>query len=440
LLTKAIERSFINVVNHCGIDINSAAQFPHRSHSLKFVSGLGPRKAQAFIAKIIRTGGKLESRSDLVQNEICARTVFINCASFIRIRAVHFRISYRDSLLDVLDDTRVHPEDYELARKMAADALDLDDAVLEEDDSPSQYVQELMEGDVDRLNLLLLDDYAVELEKRMHTPKRICLNDIKAELMNPFKDSRRKFDGVTLEECFSMLTGESSETLYEGAVVSTIIARVKERFLVVHLGSGVEGIIHIKSIDVNDQADLTRIFKANQALAASVLKINYEKLSVELSARQSDVAASKPRIRFDEYFDFKAQEHDKTGMINKKKAIQKAKRNVQHPFWHSFNYKEAEDYLASRPRGEVVIRPSTKGMDHISITWKVYDGIYKHIDVLEQNKQNDFSLGDILIINSIKYHEIDQIIAEYIDPMSRRISMIIEHLKYQRKTVPEMCK
>lgn len=102
------------------------------------------------------------------------------------------------------------------------------------------------------------------------------------------------------------------------------------------------------------------------------------------------------------------------------------------------NYKEAEDYLAARPRGEVVIRPSTKGLDHISITWKVYDGIYKHIDVLEQNKPNDWSLGEILIINSIKYTEIDQIIAEYIDPMSRRISMIIEHAKYNRRPVHEM--
>lgn len=422
------------------MDINAAAQFPHRSHTLKFVSGLGPRKAQAFIAKIVRTGGKLESRADLVQNEICARTVFINCASFIRIRQVHFRSSYRDSLIDVLDDTRVHPEDYELARKMAADALDLDDAVLEEDDSPSQHVQELMDGEVERLNLLLLEDYAVELEKRTHSPKRVCLNDIKAELMNPFKDNRRPFDGVSLEECFTMLTGESSETLYEGAVVSTIVSKVKDRFLIVHLGSGVEGVIHVNSIDVNDGTDLTQVFVENQALAASVLKINYDRLTVELSARQSDVAASKPRIRFDEYFDFKAQEQDKSGIINRKKAIQKATRNVQHPFWHSMNYKEAEDYLAARPRGEVVIRPSTKGLDHISITWKVYDGIYKHIDVLEQNKPNDWSLGEILIINSIKYTEIDQIIAEYIDPMSRRISMIIEHAKYNRRPVHEMCK
>ena len=32
-----------------------------------------------------------------------------------------------DDVQDPLDDTRIHPEDYELARKMATDALELDE-------------------------------------------------------------------------------------------------------------------------------------------------------------------------------------------------------------------------------------------------------------------------------------------------------------------------
>lgn len=438
-LSKAVERSFMNVVGHTGVDINLAAMFPHKAHTLPFVSGLGPRKAQHLVSKIIRSGGKLESRFSLIEEKIMGKNVFVNCVAFLRIRALHFRSTYRDNALDVLDDTRVHPEDYELARKMAADALDLDDAVLEDDESPSQHVQELMEGDVDRLNLLLLDDYAVELERRTHAPKRLCLNDIKAELMNPFKDQRRVFEGVSLQEAFVMLTGESDDTLYEGVVVNTIVIRVRDRFLTVQLGSGLEGNIHINHLDVNENQDLTRIFQVNQALNACVIKINYDRLNVDLSARQSDIASFKPRVFLDNYFDARAEQEDDVGKIKKKMATQKARRTIQHPFWKSFDYKAAEEYLASRPRGEVVIRPSTKGPDHISITWKVYDGIFKHIDVLEQDKHGEWALGKTLIINSIKYHEIDQIIAEYIDPMSRRISMLLEHVKYQRKSLVEMC-
>lgn len=55
ILLKAIERGFVNVVNHIGVDINAAAAYTHRSHTLPFVSGLGPRKAQAMISKILRS-------------------------------------------------------------------------------------------------------------------------------------------------------------------------------------------------------------------------------------------------------------------------------------------------------------------------------------------------------------------------------------------------
>ena len=87
-----------------------AVGFPHYSHTLQFVAGLGPRKAQAMISKILRTGGKLESRQDLVQKNICKSIVFVNCASFIRIRELHFLSAGSTKRLDVLDDTRVHPE------------------------------------------------------------------------------------------------------------------------------------------------------------------------------------------------------------------------------------------------------------------------------------------------------------------------------------------
>ena len=38
-----------------GVDVNAAANYPHLSNTLQFVSGLGPRKAQAIISKIVRT-------------------------------------------------------------------------------------------------------------------------------------------------------------------------------------------------------------------------------------------------------------------------------------------------------------------------------------------------------------------------------------------------
>ncbi|KAJ3115595.1 Transcription elongation factor spt6 [Phlyctochytrium bullatum] len=111
-------------------------------------------------------GGKLESRTDLITKKIVTSSVFMNCSSFIRIRRRHL---YRDSAFDVLDDTRIHPEDYDLARKMAADALDIDE--IPDSNDPSAHVAELMENDPEKLELLMLDEYGKELERRMDEPK-----------------------------------------------------------------------------------------------------------------------------------------------------------------------------------------------------------------------------------------------------------------------------
>ena len=69
-----------------------------------------------------------------------------------------------DSYLEVLDGTRVHPETYEWARKMAVDALEYDDT--SEDANPAAAVEEILESP-ERLKDLDLDAFAVELERQV---------------------------------------------------------------------------------------------------------------------------------------------------------------------------------------------------------------------------------------------------------------------------------
>jgi transcription elongation factor SPT6 len=440
LLYRAIERAFLVVVNKCGVDVNAAASFPHLSHTLQFVCGLGPRKSQAIISKILRSGGKLGSRAELVQKLGMGPTIFVNCASFIRIRDFHFHGTFYDFTLDVLDDSRVHPEDYRLARQMAVDALDLEDAVVDEDENPSAHVQELIETDVERLNTLMLDDYALELERRMHCPKRICLIDIKDELMNRYRDTRQTFQVPNDEQIFTILSGESRDTLYEGAIISVVVTRVHSRYFHVQLGSGLYGFVPGINTDVLPGDDLTQMYQPDQALLAYVTRVNYERLSVELSTKQHDVETNKTQLRLDQYFDLDLQrQHNAEKKSMKKPQIEKQVRQIQHPYWQNINYRAAEKYLASRPRGEIVVRPSSSGKDHISITWKVDDGIYQHIDVLEQNKTSEITLGKRLIIEDQVFTEIDQILAEFVEPMTRKIALLIDHPKYQRKNTSEMC-
>jgi transcription elongation factor SPT6 len=57
---------------------------------------------------------------------------------------------------------------------------------------------------------------------------------------------------------------------------------------------------------------------------------------------------------------------------------------------------------------------------------------------LESQKENEMALGKLLKIDNREFLEIDQIIAEHIEPMTKRINEIIQHDKFQRKTTDEM--
>ena len=64
----------------------------------------------------------------------------------------------------MLDGSRVHPETYEWARKMAVDALEYDDTAA--DANPSSALEEILESP-ERLKDLDLDAFAEELERQV---------------------------------------------------------------------------------------------------------------------------------------------------------------------------------------------------------------------------------------------------------------------------------
>lgn len=72
--------------------------------------------------------------------------------------------SSTDSYIEVLDGSRVHPETYEWARKMAVDALEYDESA--EDANPAGALEEILENP-ERLKDLDLDAFAEELERQV---------------------------------------------------------------------------------------------------------------------------------------------------------------------------------------------------------------------------------------------------------------------------------
>lgn len=115
------------------------------------------------------------------------------------------------------------------------------------------------------------------------------------------------------------------------------------------------------------------------------------------------------------------------------------RRVIVHPSFMNVSFDEAIKALTKMEQGEAVFRPSSKvhtsqgivplrseipplpsapsppsfshlpsslssllpltqGQDHLTLTWKVEEVVYQHVDIREQDKPNAYSLGRSLII------------------------------------------
>ena len=79
-----------------------------------------------------------------------------------------------------------------------------------------------------------------------------------------------------------------------------------------------------------------------------------------------------------------------------------------------------------------MIRPSSNGADHLAVTWKVSDNVYQHIDVLELDKENEFSVGRTLkIAGKYTYSDLDELIFNHVKSMSKMVDLIMADERYQ---------
>ncbi|RKP34508.1 SH2 domain-containing protein [Dimargaris cristalligena] len=442
---RYIERAFVNITNDVGVDVNLALQFPHHASALQYVAGLGPRKVTSFLKRLEATSGsRLDSRAGLILNQVVTRVIFMNCASFLRVVPPEY---------DVLDDTRIHPEDYELARKMATDALEVEVEGDPDDDNPSLHVEELMRSDPEKLNELLLEDYAQELEKQLKQPKLEVLRGIKRELQHPFADHRAEWTAPTVDRVFTMLTGETDLTLWPNQVVVAVVQRVRERFAMCKLDSDLDGFLPISRVMDERIDQISDYLVEGQALPCVVVQVHKDKCSADLSTRDSDLAQARQwnrefRPELDRYFDREAErqllgqqerEERRRTMGPNGGGSGRPNRMINHPLFKPMRSREAEAYLDNRPIGDVVIRPSSRGNDHIAITWKVCDGVYQHVDVKEEDKESDAAVGRRLRVSREDwYSDLDELLASHIEPMAKRVEQMLEHPKYEPKTLDEV--
>ncbi|KAG9246272.1 SH2 domain-containing protein [Calycina marina] len=445
-LRRQLESAMVDMVNLCGVDINEAIGDSYSAALLPFICGLGPRKATHVLSIINKNGGLVNTRDELVGDPdsgilpVVGPKVWNNCASFL---IIEYDSSVPTS--DYLDNTRVHPEDYELGRKMAGDALELDEEDIKaevDEGGPGAVVRKLIkDDDQEKVNDLILEEYAEQLEKNYNQRKRATLETIRAELQQPYEELRRNFTLLSDDEIFTMLTGETYESLCEGMIVPVNIRVTKADFAVAKLDSGIEGRVEERRDASDSDIPISELFSVGQTAQAKILELDRRNFSAKLSLSGALLRYPYKR-RFDRdphFWDSEQEAKDRESLQVKDKATGRVQRVVKHPLFKPFNSTQAEQWLGSQSQGDAVIRPSSKGNDHLAITWKVADGVYQHIDVLELQKENEFSLGKQLVIgNKYKYTDLDELIVDHVKSMAKKVDELMQHEKFQKLTKPQL--
>jgi transcription elongation factor SPT6 len=216
------------------------------------------------------------------------------------------------------------------------------------------------------------------------------------------------------------------------------------------LDNGCTGFIKLRDLSDSQVSNPLDRVKLHQVIYARIMNINIERFSVDVTSKSSDLRDDSERWRplKDSFYDRTIEIEDVSDAEKEKQLKQAArdrsyvKRVIAHPSFMNINYNECEKLLSTKDLGDAIVRPSSKASDHLTITWKLIDGVLHNIDVVEKSKTNQFSLGKRLLIidprtqDTEEFEDLDEILARYIKPMANTVSDIITHKYYRDLTQP----
>ena len=155
--------------------------------------------------------------------------------------------------------------------------------------------------------------------------------------------------------------------------------------------------------------------KRDQVVTGRIIKIDFERSYINISTK-SDVLQDNQGLN-------KLNDDDYTNTALKQK-VPYIKRVIAHENFQNVNFQEAVLRLNLKDQGDCIIRPSSKGHDHLMASCKKHTDIINHVDILESNKPNQYSLGETLIIGEEMFEDLDEIIVNYISSQWRRMHEI----------------
>jgi len=242
-LKNSLDETVSSCVNGVGVELNTAS-----SALLSHVSGLGPVLAQNIIDWRDHNG-LFNNRRDLLNVPRLGKKAFKLAAGFLRVR--------RGS--NPLDDSAVHPERYDLVKRMAVDLNTTLNDLIEKEDIRSKI------------------DLSRYISPEIGIP---TLEDIVAELEKPGRDPRTNYQPFHYSEDIS-----SIEDLRAGMKLPAVITNVTNFGAFADIGIHQDGLIHISQLADRFVRDPSDIVKVGQRVEVRVLDVDSDRRRISLSMK-----------------------------------------------------------------------------------------------------------------------------------------------------------
>uniref|UniRef100_A0A061RB87 Transcription elongation factor SPT6 n=1 Tax=Tetraselmis sp. GSL018 TaxID=582737 RepID=A0A061RB87_9CHLO len=462
-----VEQVMITAVNQIGVDLNLAVQCSWMAPMLRFVCGLGRRKAAALISAVSkRDGGFVQSRREILSElGVMDKKVFINCGPFLRIRRAGSAMV--NLVVDRMDDTRIHPMHYEWAVRIAQDALmyqgqrGVDEAKAIENamEKPDSVLQLDMWDAADKLkqNEGLLEEAVSRLI------------DIQYELVSPYGEVRGESLPPSDADIFHMLTSDGCDNgLKKGKMVEALVTFLNENEVECELEGRIPARIergYLSSSRNPDDIRIRDLVARGQNLTARIVDIDYRGFAVRLTCRSADLADDvfweETYCAYDDPYYYVLTDDERAEKLAAKKRAASRKvdrlpnRPIRHERYRNLSAVEASEFLKDADVGEFIFRPSSQGLDRLGLTLVVYGSTRTgnhmlHLPIREGPKSGSgpgakMALGKWLCVDSIhalpkgeKYEDLDEVVVRFVEPLVANIKSIISNRKFLHGSKDEL--
>ena len=243
-LTESLQQTVESVVNHVGVDVNTASK-----HILRYISGLGPTLAQN-IVNYRSENGAFPNRKALLKVPKMGAKTFEQAAGFLR-------ITNSDN---ILDNSAVHPESYPIVERMAKDL--------------HCTVAELMQR-AELRQQINLQHYVTD------TVGIPTLTDILRELEKPSRDPRTQIEEFHFDESVHTI-----DDLQVGMILPGIITNIANFGAFCDIGVHKDGLIHISEMANRRISNPSEVVALHQHVRVRVIDIDRQRGRIQLSLKQ----------------------------------------------------------------------------------------------------------------------------------------------------------